>query len=205
MPKSIVLFLFTMLLSTSIAIAQDDNRSDEGGFKKENLFTGGTVNLLFGSNMTSVGATPCIGYSFTNYLDAGLTFGIDYTAYRYYYVDGDRLRQTVLTPGAFVRLFPTSSLFAIANFEVNNVSFHYLPAVGDANHTEEKRSISTQSTLVGAGYASGRSPFQRSYYYLSVLWDVGNDPSSPYKDNLKRAVPVIRAGYNIALFQGRRR
>ena len=206
MTKTIVSFLIVILLSTSMVTAQDNDRSDEGGFKKENLFTGGTLNLLFGSNMTSVGATPCIGYSIASFLDAGLTFGIDYTAYRDYNdIPGARLRFTTLTPGAFVRLFPTQSLFAIASIEMNNLKYHYLPAIGTNSGLEDRGTWSSNCTLVGAGYASGRSSYQRSYYYLSVLWDVGNDPRSPYKDNLRRAVPVIRAGYHIVLFQGKRR
>lgn len=79
-----------------------------------------------------------------------------------------------------------------------------MPAIG-STLTEERRNLTSQSTLVGGGYASGRNAFQRSFYYISILWDVGNDPKSPYKDNLRRSAPVIRAGYHIALFQGRNR
>jgi hypothetical protein len=35
------------------------------------------------------------------------------------------------------------------------------------------------------------------------MWDVAKNENSPYKDDVNRATPVIRAGYNIALFQGR--
>ncbi|HSN60937.1 MAG TPA: hypothetical protein VLR49_08380, partial [Ferruginibacter sp.] len=59
------------------------------------------------------------------------------------------------------------------------------------------------SMLVGGGFASGRDADNKSFYYISILWDVAKSPNSPYKDNLNRAIPVIRAGYNIALFQGR--
>jgi hypothetical protein len=33
------------------------------------------------------------------------------------------------------------------------------------------------------------------------MWDIAGDPNSPYVDNLGRSTPVIRAGYNIGLFQ----
>jgi len=36
------------------------------------------------------------------------------------------------------------------------------------------------------------------------MWDVLKDENSPYTDNLNRAIPQIRAGFNIGLFQGRR-
>jgi hypothetical protein len=34
------------------------------------------------------------------------------------------------------------------------------------------------------------------------LFDVIKNINSPYTDNLGRATPIIRAGYNVALFQG---
>lgn len=105
--NKILLSILLLISSLSVTLAQGKNNSDKSGsFRKENLFTGGTLNLLFGNNMTSAGATPCIGYSITDYLDAGLTFGIDYTSYRDYEgIEGARLRQTIFTPGAFLRLF----------------------------------------------------------------------------------------------------
>jgi hypothetical protein len=36
------------------------------------------------------------------------------------------------------------------------------------------------------------------------MWDIMGDKNSPYVDGLGRSNPVIRAGYNIGLFQGRR-
>ncbi len=51
--KKIVIVL--ALISSFISVkAQDEERSDEkkGGFKKENLFTGGNVNLSGFSNST---------------------------------------------------------------------------------------------------------------------------------------------------------
>jgi hypothetical protein len=44
-----------------------------------------------------------------------------------------------------------------------------------------------------------------TYYYLSIAWDVLGETYSPYVDQFKRSTPVIRAGYNIGLFQGKSR
>jgi hypothetical protein len=71
---------------------------------------------------------------------------------------------------------------------------------------DEKYQSDSHSLLVGAGIASGRDfNGQKSYYYFSIMWDIGESMNSPYKDGLQRALPIIRAGYNIALFQGRQR
>ena len=41
---------------------------------------------------------------------------------------GDKLRQTVYGPGAFVRLFPVNFLFASAQYEYNLIHLKYIPA-----------------------------------------------------------------------------
>ncbi len=38
---------------------------------------------------------------------------------------------------------------------------------------------------------------------LELLFDVLKEPNSPYTDSYNRTIPIIRAGYNIALFQGK--
>jgi hypothetical protein len=64
-----------------------------------------------------------------------------------------------------------------------------------------KKSLNANSFLVGAGYAGGRQSGGNSYYFLSIMWDVSGDPNSPYRDASGYISPVIRAGYNIGLFQ----
>jgi len=59
--------------------------------------------------------------------------------------------------------------------------------------------------LIGGGISNGKDfPYQKSYYYFSIMWDIAKAPHSPYIDNLRRSVPIFRAGYNIALFQGKK-
>lgn len=45
--------------------------SNQPGFQKQKLFTGGSVNLGFSSYMTNLGLAPQLGYSVTDWLDAG--------------------------------------------------------------------------------------------------------------------------------------
>jgi hypothetical protein len=75
-----------------------------------------------------LGITPQFGYSLTNWADAGITFNLNYTSQRDYQDYGDKLRQTVYGPGAFVRLFPINFLFASAQYEYNMIHVKYSPA-----------------------------------------------------------------------------
>ena len=196
-------WMSAFLLIYGNAFSQEEEISGEPFFKKENLFTGGTGNFSFGDQVTAVGLSPFLGYSLNKYIDVAASFGVDYISQRDYYAIGDKLRQTIYTPGAFVRLFPAKFLFGQAQLEYNIIKYNYIPAIG-SYLTSDKVVYQAKSMLLGAGISNGKDfPVQKSYYYFSILWDVGKDIHSPYKDNLHRAIPIIRAGYNIALFQGK--
>jgi hypothetical protein len=196
-------FVFFLLITIAFnAAAQEEEKSEKaGGFKKENLFTGGTLNLSFGNQVTALGLSPFFGYSINRFVDVAASVGVNYISQRdySYYNSNDKLRQTIFGPGAFVRVFPVKFLFAQAQYEYNFIRYKYiLPGA-----PTEILNLKASSFLIGPGYAGGRERDNNSYYYISVLWDIANSKNSPYKDNLNRAVPIIRAGYNIALFQGR--
>ena len=206
--KKIIIVL--VLLSGSFNSKAQDEREggDEkkGGFKKENLFGGGDVSLGFSSYYTNLGASPYFGYSINKYLDVAASFNFNYISQRINdgYVDyGDKARQTVYGPGAFVRVFPVKFLFVQGQFEHNFVRLKYLPGASSPYlaYTDHQ---DANSFLLGAGYAGGRDKYNKSFYYFSVSWDLLRNSNSPYVDNLGRAVPIIKAGYNIALFQGKK-
>ena len=180
------------------SVAQDRDRDkDEKPSFKENLFTGGSVSLAFYNNTFLVGASPVFGYSVTNWADAGIVVNYSYTSQRDYYSD-DKIRQTVFGGGAFVKLYPVRFLFAQAQVERNFITQKELFSTGTTKYNYEANSF-----LVGAGYTSGREGRGGSpHYYLSVLFDVGQDVFSPYADSRGRAIPLIRAGVQVPLFQG---
>ncbi len=196
-----VIILSTFILFTFGAFAQTNETSDslERGFKKENLFTGGDVLASFGNHYTNVGIGPFFGYSINKYLDVAASLNFNYTSQRDYYTTA-KLRQTNFGPGAFVRVFPVKFLFAQAQYEHNFIRQRYKSPFG-SNVPDQVAKFDVNSLLVGAGLASGRSTYNKSFGYISVLWDVLRLKNSPYTDNLNRAVPIFRVGYNIALFQ----
>lgn len=201
--KNRILLLVSVLLSAQLLFAQQ-NEEEKKGFKEENFFTGGSVSLSFFNGAFLVGGNPVFGYSLTKWADLGLVANYTYSSFRdySYYGSGDKLRQTVYGGGAFTRLFPVRFLFAQAQVEHNWIKSKYIPTPGSGGISETQK-ISGNSILIGGGYTTGRDPNQKSpYAYFAVLFDVGNDANSPYKDNLNRAIPIIRAGFNVPLFQG---
>ena len=198
-------FIVALLALTNVALAQDEEEKPERkkGFQKDRLFVGGDLTLAFGNSVTSLGASPYFGYSLNKYIDVAVSFNFTYTSQRDYAVYGDKARQTLYGPGSFVRIYPLKFIFAQAQFEHNFIRLKYIPA-NNSSFILPNNNLDVNSFLVGAGYAGGRGPGNNSFYYFSVSWDVLKNKDSPYVDGLGRAVPIIRAGYNIALFQGKR-
>jgi len=221
--KKIVVFL--VLINSFYAVkAQDEEKSGDekkGGFKKENLFTGGGLTVSFSSYSTVLGASPVLGYSITKWLDAGIGFNFNYGSDRhltyfvqtdpvnpnigYYLTTDDKLRQTVFGPGAFVRAYPLKFLFAQALVEHN---FIRQKIIYDNGAPSDKSNLSATSLLVGAGYCNGRQGIGDLFYYVSVMVDVAGNKNSPYLEETERGninvLPIIRAGLQIPLFQGKR-
>jgi hypothetical protein len=206
-----VILILTSFCFTAITLhAQDEEHEKENdkGFKKENLFTGGSISISFFNGQTLLGANPMLGYKIAEWVDAGLAFNYVYNGYKDYPNFGDKVRQTTIGPGVFARLYPVHFLFVQGQFERNFITQKYLPDNSDAS---SKFKVGVNSLLLGAGFAQGREEGSNTFFYLSVLVDVLKDQYSPYvnvstnPDNPSEShislVPVIRAGVNIGLFQ----
>lgn len=209
--KYILLAFFTLTLGYNVH-AQRDSTSEttekKGGFKKDHLFTGGGITLSFSSNGTVLGASPVFGYSITKWLDAGLVFNYIYATQRHYafYSYDDKLRQTVVGPGAFIKIYPVHFLFVQGQVEKNFIRQTLIP--DDSSIPRETYKVSATSFLVGGGYCNGREGTGDLFYYLSILFDVAKNKNSPYVEQTQsgnvNVLPIIRAGLQIPLFQGRK-
>jgi hypothetical protein len=197
--KKIVLVLFLVGCSVTLFAQQDDDSEEKtGGFKKEKLFTGGDFALSFYSGGLAVGISPYIGYSLTSWMDAAVSLNFLYLSQNQGY--GSTYKQTNFGPGAFIRVFPLNFLYFQAQYEHNFVNYKYTYQGGI---TSETYKTDVNSLLLGIGYSGGRSLSNKSYFYLSLMFDVLQLPGSPYVDYYGQAIPIIKAGYNISLFQGR--
>lgn len=191
------LTLFFLLLISTISFSQKQNSSkNSSSDKNQNLIAGGSLNLGFGSAYTNLGISPYYGVSLNKYVDLAGTIGINYLSEKL--INGDILRQTTYGPGAFVRIFPLKFLYVQGQYEFNFIDYKYIPISGAL---PDKLNLDANSFLLGGGLASARKDNKSSYFYFSVMWDIAKDPNSPYKDSYGRALPILKAGINIALNQ----
>ena len=200
MRSKIIVLLFIGSLVSLFVKAQDESEEEKRGFRKEWLFTGGSVSLGFYNNTFLIGASPVFGYSITNWADLGIVVNYNYTTYRDYYVFDDRLKQNNLGGGGFVKLYPLRFLFAQAQYEYNFLKLKYVPP---NNGLVEKDEREAASFLIGGGYTTGREGRGGApHFYFAVLFDILNNPASPYTDAYGRTIPILRGGVQIPLFQG---
>jgi hypothetical protein len=191
--------LFLLCLIMADVFAQDEANDEKKGFKKENLFTGGSISVSFGSGYFLLGGSPVFGYNVTKWLDAGIVGNYFYSEQKDYLVFDDKLKQSIYGGGGFIRLFPVRFLFAKAQLEHNWSKVKYVPPSGGF---PDENSVSGTSLLIGPGYTTGRDPDSKSAFgYFAVLWDVLKNRYSPYLNSNGRSIPIIRAGINIPLFQ----
>lgn len=210
--KKAGLIIFCICFSIASSFAQDD---EEKGFKKENLFTGGSVTLSFFNGQTLLGANPVFGYKLTDWVDAGLALNFVYSSSRDNYQFNDKIRQTVLGPGFFTRLYPVKFLFVQGQIEHNFTRVKYIDPPNNTTIIDIKGRADATSLLLGAGFAQGREQGSTTFYYISLLFDVLKNINSPYvnvtynptnpSEQRVTMAPIIRAGMNIGLFQGRYR
>jgi hypothetical protein len=177
---------------------------DEGvkGFRKENIFIGGGLNLGFASNTFAVGLNPEIGYSVAQWLDAGLGFNINYASQRAdpFYNNNVRQRNFSYGGGPFVRLYPVRFLFIQGQLEENWTTIN----VKDYNYGQTgKYKYNATSFIAGVGYTQ-RIIGQSSFYTL-IAMDLMRDINSPYRDYNNAAIPIIRAGFDFYLRPKRKR
>jgi hypothetical protein len=204
--KKVILSVLMLTFTTSFIFAQgpprqsgDDEKKEKTPFK-ENLFTGGSISLAFYNNTFLIGGSPVLGYSITNWADAGIVVNYNYTSYRdYNFVFNDKLRQTVYGGGGFVKLYPVRFLFAQAQFEHNFIKQKFVPNIG----VSQTIRYDANSFLVGGGYTTGRQgKGGQPFFYLAVLFDISGNDNSPYTDAYGRTIPIIRGGLQVPLFQG---
>ena len=191
--------LFFLLLLAQLAFAQNSEDSIRG-FNRDKVFIGGSLSLGFANNQFAAGVNPFIGYSLTNWLDAGVVVNYNYNATRDYPYFDDRIKQHTYGGGIFTRIFPVRFIFLQGQIEHNFINLRYSPNVGE----KVINNVSAPSLLVGGGYTTGRQPGNdRGFFYLSLLVDVLKEPNSPYTDNLGRIIPIIRTGFQTPLFRKR--
>lgn len=200
--KKIVLLLTITSFCSSLFAQRERDEDERGlGFRKENIFIGGSINIGFGSVAANegggsnlvLGLNPEIGYSFAQWLDAGLVFNGIYNSTRFVNF-GIPYRQTAFNYGAglFARVHPFNSFFIQAQPEHNWIDYKIKNINQPSIVIREK--VQASSFLVGVGY--GQRIVGQSSFFTVLMFDVNTEINSPYRDGYGRALPIIRGGFN---------
>jgi hypothetical protein len=189
---------FTLLLLVLITKAQNENDGyeDNNGFRKDNIFIGGSISLGVGSGSFGIGANPDVGYSFSQWLDGGVVFNVNYNSQRDYYYD-IRYSSFNYGGGIFVKAYPVPFLFVQLQPEQNWITYST-----KYSNLVDKQTVSASSLIGGVGYTQ-RMVGQSSYFFMLGI-DLLTDINSPYRDSYNHAVPIIRAGFNFYLHPSRK-
>ncbi len=213
------LLLSVLFVSSAfVAFSQEEDEKpkrlskeeEPGHFKRENVFVGGGVGLgfsssSFGSNF-NLGITPELGYSFTQWLDMGVSLNLNYYSYNYADFGGGTTKQRSFNygGGVFLRAYPLQEFFVQVQPEYNFIS---TKLTSTSNNAVLRLTQKAPSFLVGIGY--GRRIVGQSGFYTTILLDLGQNPSSPYRQisldafgnptGTTYAIPVIRAGFTYYL------
>ena len=172
-----------------------DGESYSGGFKREHLFIGGNLGLGFGSYSFNAGVSPEVGYSFTNWLDAGVLINLNYNSVRAdpYYNNNTRQRSFNYGAGVFARVYPVSFLFLQAGTEYNWINYNYRFFDG----SKFSATANAMSLLAGIGY--GQRIVGRNNFHIALMIDLLNNPQSPYRDGNGVVLPIIKTGFDFYL------
>ena len=197
------LFIIIVLLQISVAnFAQEEEvTTEKSGFKKENIFVGGTIALGFGGGGNNrsfvIGANPEIGYSLAKWLDAGIVFNVIFNSNKF--VDGSfRYKQNAFNYGAgiFTRIHPINNFFIQAQPEYNWIDYTQTN-LDLAGSPKIKQTVQAASFLVGVGY--GQRIIGQSSFFTVLMFDLATEKNSPYRDAFGASLPIIRGGFNIYL------
>lgn len=165
--------------------------------KKSNFFTGGSVSFGLSSYSFNAGLHPHFGYTITNWLDAAVVTNFEYNTQRDQY--DNKYHNTTFGAGVFTRIYPVRFAFLQIQPEYNFINSKFLQNGGPSIKTK----LNAPSLLLGIGYSPSRYT-RNTFSYFTLMIDVLKNVNSPYVDGYGNMVPIIRAGYNIGLFNKKR-
>lgn len=193
------LIVVSMLSLSFSSFAQDDEDERSGKFRKDNIFLGGGLGLGLGgwSGGFNVGATPEIGYSIAQWLDAGISTNLNYYSYRAEVNGGIRQRSFNYGAGIFTRIYPIRNFFVQVLPEYNIIKTNLKDLRSGSIGEELRIKQEAPSLLLGIGY--GSRIIGQTNFYTVIMFDAGNNMNSPYIDSYGSKLPILRAGFNFYL------
>ncbi len=168
------------------------NKKSKSGakFDKEKLVLGGNFGFYGqqidqNTTFSFFQITPMVGYELTSFINAGVSFGYQYSRYKYnpYYnfVTGEEYLYKVKTPTTYFGIW--DQIFIIPQLFLSTELLYTVFKYPVPNYTTGEYDLlrgSAPSFLVGAGYANRSGPESKLYYAVWINYDVIQDPNSPY-------------------------
>ncbi len=175
MKKLIISFVLLSFFFVDVKAQDQDTTRVNPYMKKEKprkaldkMYFGGTFGLSFGT-YTSIGVYPLFGYKITPKLSAGLELGYQYLENKYYTptISSSNYGASIFTR---YRLIP--AIYLHAEFKYFNYEIHY-----PVDNNTSRQFV--PFLCLGAGFSQrvGCS----SWIYAQILFDVLNDPNSPFR------------------------
>jgi hypothetical protein len=196
----IFLFLISIFVLVNCLLAQGQAPNQEKGkFKKENIFLGTGLNLGFANKSFNVGLNPEIGYSITKWLDAGISFNLNYFSQNPSDYSNTKYENFSYGGGSFLRIWPVNFFHIQIQPEYNWINSTQKTL---SNNNTYKYNYSAGSLLVGIGY--GSHFIGNRYSYVTLMMDVLQNINSPYRDQFNDPIPIFRAGFGMYLKPGKK-
>lgn len=176
------------ILFSSAVFAQYENTSGENSQEKKSQkigkqnkwFAGGMLGGGFSGNNSYLEISPIVGYQITPVFDVGTRATYIYRAYRYFQ-GGPKYNSHIYGASVFGRY--RFLKYLIAHLEYAGLSNHWYDYYGNSN----RRWIN--SLFVGGGLYQKMG--ERGFATITILYDVFEDPYSPYNN------PLIRIGFGV--------
>ncbi len=206
MKKNIVTIIIVLTLHSIVANAQQrkaNNTSQQtGAFNKKNILVGGGLGIGSGYGSLSLNMEPTLLYKVTPNFHAGVLLStlfykenVPYTdlfkqqkIYKYKAVD--------YSVGAIARYIVGYNFCLQVQPEINNYkhlkNLYYNTA--GTGLIEDAYRVTTPAFLVGIGYIQGDA-HNEAYYSTSMMYDVVQNPNSPYYQQLS-----VKVGLYFPLF-----
>ncbi len=184
-----------LLIATCFIVIQTTFAQDEApitkGFNRNRVFIGSSLNLGLSGSYFNLGLNPEIGYSLTNWLDAGIVANLNYFSQNNSSYKENNFNYGV---GGFLRVWPLNFVHLQIQPEYNWISSNRI-----FNNTgpTQKYNNSAGSLLAGIGYGSRQIGSRFSHF--TIMIDLLQDLNSPYRDQYGGQLPVFRAGFGVYL------
>lgn len=191
----ISLLTFITIISYS-CYSQNTTITTNSNLNPSPVYFGGGIVLGGGAGSFQIGLNPELVKSYNEHIDYGAAMNLYYSSFHSTsLITGDNYKSsnTQFGLGAFLRAWPLAQFFVQVQPEYN---WTFSSAKNTSQGTSGSTNINAPSVLAGVGYGH-RS--ENGFSYFSIMFDLVNDPASPYRIGQATAQPIFRAGFGFPI------